>query len=382
MLTRPPTERIRFIRQGVHFVPARKLLILAVPALLAGAILAPVGIRCFAFPATLARAPRAPMPGASGYRLLRRIDLGGDGSWGYLAFDAPTRRLFISRQNKVIVIDVDSGKVEGEIMGTPGVQGIALAPELGRGFTSNGEKNNVTIFDLSSLKTLETADAGSSPGAIVYDPGSKRVFVMNDVGHSATAIDGATGKVLATIPLRGRPEYAVPDGAGHLYVNIADKNEQQQVNTQDLTATSFWSILPCEAPLGLGMDVIHRRLFIGCTNRMMAVVNADTGKVVSTQATDQGAHTIAFEPSSGTIFSSNGDSGTLTVVHEDSPDNYTLIEDFVTQLHARTMAIDPRNGQIYLVSAAFGETPKPTKENPHPAPPILPGSFVVLVYGE
>ncbi|MGH9705635.1 MAG: YncE family protein, partial [Candidatus Acidiferrales bacterium] len=205
------------------------------------------------------------MPGASGYHLLRRIELGGESSWGYLAFDSLARRLFISRQDKVIVIDVDSGKVEGEITDTPGVQGIALAPELGRGFTSNGEKNNVTIFDLSSLKTLGTADAGEGPGAIVYDPGSKRVFVMNDVGHSATAIDGASGKVLASIALRGRPEYAVPDGAGHLYVNLADKNEQQLINTQDLTATSFWSILPCEAPLGLGMDILHRRLFLGCT---------------------------------------------------------------------------------------------------------------------
>lgn len=363
-------------------MPARRLLIFAVPALAACAIFAPPETRGFNFPAPIARASAAPMPGASGYHLLRRIELGGEGSWGYLAFDSPSRRLFISRQNRVIVIDVDSGKIAGEITGTPGVQGIALAPELGRGFTSNGEKNNVTIFDLSTLKTLETAAAGSGPGAIVYDPGSKRVFVMNDLGHSATAIDGATGKVLATIPLRGRPEYAVPDGAGHLYVNIADKNEQQLINTQNLASTASWSILPCEAPLGLGIDILHRRLFIGCTNRMIAMVNADTGKVVSTQATDEGAHTIAFDSAAGTIFSSNGDSGTLTVVHEDGPDHYTLVEDFVTQLHARTMALDPKDGQIYLVSAAFGHPPKPTKEDAHPAPPILPDSFVVLVYGK
>ncbi len=193
-------------------------------------------------------------PGPSGYHLLKKITLGGEGGWDYITFDSPTRRLFISRQTKVIVLDVDSEKVVGEIPNTEGVHGIALAPEFNRGFTSNGRAGTVTIFDMKTLAVIGTVQAGTNPDAIVYDPASKRVFAMNGRSSNSTAIDAATGKVVGTIALSGKPEFAVADGAGHVYVNIEDKNEMWQIDSQKLTATTHWSLAPCKEPSGLAMD--------------------------------------------------------------------------------------------------------------------------------
>ena len=232
-------------------------------------------IRGLASPAT---------PGPSGYHLLKKITLGGDGGWDVLRFDSPTRRLFISRQSKVIVLNVDSEKVVGEIPNTDGVHDIALAPEFNRGFTSNGRAGTVTIFDLKTLAVIGSAPSGGNPDAMVYDPASKRVFVMNGRSSDATVVDAATGKVVATIPLAGKPEFAVSDGAGHLYVNIEDKSEIVQIDSQKLTVTARWPLAPCEEPTGLAIDAAHRRLFAGCDNKMMAVVNADSGKVIATPA--------------------------------------------------------------------------------------------------
>ena len=323
----------------------------------------------------------AATPGPSGYHLLKKITLGGDGGWDVLRFDSPTRRLFISRQTKVIVLNVDSEKVVGEIPNTDGVHDIALAPEFNRGFTSNGRAGTVTIFDLKTLAVIGSAPSGGNPDVMEYDPASKRVFVMNGRSSDTTVVDAATGKVVATIPLAGKPEFAVSDGAGHLYVNIEDKSEIVQIDSQKLTVTARWPLAPCQEPTGLAIDAAHRRLFAGCDNKMMAVVNADSGKVIATPAVGEGVDGTAFDPGTGFAFASAGQSATLTVIHEDSPDKFTVVEDVPTQKGARTLTLDPKSHEVYTVTADFGPRPEPTKDNPRPRPPILPNSFVVLVYG-
>lgn len=341
------------------------------------AIFCPLGIVVVVLGGSAAR----PAAGPSGYHLLKKISVGGEGGWDYLTFDSPTRRLFISRATKVIVLDVDSGKSVGEIPNTEGVHGIALAPEFGRGFTSNGRAGTVTIFDLKTLATIGTVPAGTNPDAIVYDPASKRVFAMNGRSSNSTAIDAATGKVAGTIPLAGKPEFAVADSAGHVYVNIEDKSELWQIDSQKLTVLAKWPLAPCEEPSGLAMDIAHRRLFAGCENKMMAVVNADTGKVVATPAIGEGVDANAFDPELNFAFSSNGGAGTLTVVREESLDKYSVVEDVATQRGARTMALDPKTHEIFLATAEFGPRPAASAENPHPRPQILPNSFVILVFG-
>jgi YVTN family beta-propeller protein len=318
----------------------------------------------------------------SGYHLLKKIPLGGEGGWDYLAFDSPTRRLFISRGTKVVALNVDTGTVAGEIANTDGVHGIAFAPELDRGFTSNGRAGTVTIFDLQSLQVIGSAKTGMNPDAIVYDPASKRVFTMNGHSNDSTAIDAATGNVLATIPVMGRPEFAVADGAGHVYVNIEDKSEELRIDTHTLKVTAQWPLAPCEEPSGLAMDIAHRRLFAGCHNQMMAVVDADSGKVIATPAIGAGVDANAFDPGTGYAFASNGQSATLTVVHEDAPDKLSVLENVATQRGARTMALDPKSHEVYLVTADFAPAPPATNDNPRPRMTVVPGTFVVLIYAK
>jgi DNA-binding beta-propeller fold protein YncE len=326
-----------------------------------------------------AQAP-APAPGPSGYHLLKTIKLGGEGFWDYLAFDSPTRRLFISRGTKVVVLDVDSEKVVGEIPNTTGVHGIALASDLGDGYTSNGGAGTISIFDMKTLQVIGQAQAEKNPDAIVYDPASKRVFAMNGLSGSATAIDAKTGMVAATISLDGKPEFAVADGAGHVYVNIENKSEEVQIDSKNLVVTARWPLAPCEGPSGLAIDREHRRLFVGCHNKVMAVVDADSGKVIASPPIGIGVDADRFDPGTGFAFASTG-SGVLTVVHEDSPDKFSFVEDVPTQQGARTMALDPKTHQVFLVTAQFAPPPAPTPENPHPRGGMVPDSFVVLVFG-
>jgi YVTN family beta-propeller protein len=327
-------------------------------------------------------APASAIAPASGYHLLKKVPLGGEGGWDYLAFDSATRRLFISRATKVVVLNVDTGTVSGEIPNTDGVHGVAFAPELDRGFTSNGRANTVTIFDLQSLQIIGSAKTGMNPDAIVYDPASKRVFTMNGHSNDATAIDAATGNVLGTIPVTGKPEFAVADGAGHVYVNIEDKGEELQIDTQSLKVTAQWPLAPCQEPSGLAMDIAHRRLFAGCHNQMMAVVDADSGKVIATPAIGDGVDANAFDPGTGFAFASNGQSATLTVVHEDAPDKFSVVENVATQKGARTMALDLKSHEVYLVTADFAPAPPATNENPRPRMMPVPGTFVVLIYAK
>ena len=326
-------------------------------------------------------AAASPAPGPSGYHLLKKIPLGGEGFWDYIIFDSPTRRLFISRGTKVVVLDVDSGKTVGEIPNTDGVHGIALASDLGRGFTSNGRAGTVTIFDLKTLQVIGSVQAGTNPDAIIFDPASKRVFAMNGRSKDVTAIDAATGKVVGTIPVDGKPEFAAADGAGHVYVNIEDKSEEQQIDSQNLKVTATWPLAPCQEPSGLAMDTANRRLFAGC-DKLMAVIDANTGKVIAAPPIGEGVDANAFDPGTGYAFASNGGSGTLTVVHEDSPDKYSVVEDVPTQAHARTMALDAKTHEVFLVTADFGPAPAATADNAHPRPTMVKDSFVVLMFGK
>ncbi len=325
-----------------------------------------------------ASAAAAQAPGPSGYHLLKKIKLGGEGFWDYLAFDSPTRRLFISRGTKVVVLDVDTEKVVGEIPDTPGVHGIALAP--GNGFTSNGQAGTVSIFDPKTLQVVGHAQGGTNPDAIVYDPATKRVFTMNGRSGDITAIDAVTGSVVGTTPVGGKLEFAVADGAGHLYVNVETNSEVVQFDSKNLVVLAHWSLAPCTNPTGLAIDVKNHRLFAGCANKMMAVMDSDSGKVIATPPIGAGVDSNQFDPGTGFAFASNG-SGTLTVVHEDSPDKFSVVEDVPTQTGARTMALDPKTHEIYLVTAEFTPPPAPTADNPHPRGGMVPDSFVVLVFG-
>jgi DNA-binding beta-propeller fold protein YncE len=316
-----------------------------------------------------------------GYHVLTTYKLGGEGGWDYLNLDSSSRRLYISRATHVIVIDADSGKPVGDIPDTPGVHGIALAPELGRGFTSNGREGTVTIFDIQTLKLITKVKVGDNPDAILYDPATKRVFTFNGKSHDSTALDAAKGTVLGTIKLEGKPEFAASDGKGEIFVNIEDKSQLDAIDPAKLEVKSRWPLAPCEEPSGLSIDREHRRLFAGCDNKMMAVVDADSGKVLATPAIGDGVDATAFDPGTGLAFASCGE-GVLTVVREDSPNKFSVAENVKTQEGARTLALDDKTHQVFVVTAKFGLTPTPTADQPHPRHSILPDTFVVLVLGK
>jgi len=315
----------------------------------------------------------------SGYHIAKTYKLGGEGGWDYLTIDSASRRLFLSRATHVFVIDADSGKPVGDIPDTPGVHGIALAPELNRGFISDGREGTVTIFDLKTLKPITKVKAGENPDAILYDPASKRVFTFNGRSHDSTAIDAANGNVLGTIQLEGKPEFAVSDARGELFVNIEDKSELTAIDPAKLQVKATWPLSPgCESPSGLAIDRKHRRLFAGCENKTMAIVNADTGKVVATEPIGRGVDATRFDPGTGFAFASCGE-GVLTVIHEDSPDQFHVVENVPTQQGARTMELDPKTHDVFTVTAKFGPAPAATADQPHPRPAIMPDSFVVLL---
>jgi len=316
------------------------------------------------------------------FQVLKKITLGGEGGWDYLTVDSAAHRLYISRSTRVMVVDLDTFTAVGEIPNTAGVHGIALVPELGRGFTSNGREGTATIFDLKSLKSLGSVKTGNNPDAIIYDPATKRVFTFNGRSSDTTAIDAAAGTVAGTIPLGGRPEFATADGNGRIFVNLEDKSEVAVLDSRNLTLKTHWALTPCEEPSGMALDKQHRRLFIGCRNKMMAVMDADSGKVIATLPIGAGVDANIFDPDTQLAFSSNGGDGTLTVVHEDSPDKFSVVQNVETARGARTMALDPKTHNIYLVTAQFGPPPAVTPEQPRPRPSIVPGSFLLLVVGK
>jgi DNA-binding beta-propeller fold protein YncE len=318
---------------------------------------------------------------ASGYHLLKKFVLGGDGGWDLLAFDAAANRLYIPRGTHVMVVDPDSGATVGDIPNTPRVHGIAIAPEFGKGFTSNGGDGTVTIFDLKTLKTLGQVKAGKNPDAIIYDPASKRIFCFNGGSNDVTAIDGKTGTVAGTLALGGKPELAVADEHGKIFVNLEDKSAVVEFDARKLALDATWPLAPGEEPTGIAMDRKHHRLFVACGNKLMAVMNSDNGKLVTTFAIGDGPDGAAFDSDRQLAFSPNGGDGTLTVAHEDSPDKISVLENLATQKGARTMELDEHSHRVFLVTAEFGPTPAPTADRPRPRPPTIPGSFTLLVFG-
>jgi len=328
---------------------------------------------------SLTAAPAFPAS-SPGYHVIKTWKLGGEGGWDYLTIDPDARRLYISRATKVVVIDADSGKSVGEIPDTPGVHGIALAPELGKGFVSNGRENTVSVFDLKTLKTTKKINVGQGPDAILYDPATKRVFTFNGHGGDATAIDAEKETVVGTIPLGSKPEFAQTDDKGTIFVNMEDKNSLYVLDPAKLTVKEKWSLPGCEGPTGLAIDRAHRRLFSGC-DKIMAITNADTGQQVGNPPVGDGVDATAYDSETGLAFASAGE-GKLTVVQSNGPDKYSVAEDVPTQPGARTMALDPKTHNLYLVTAQFGPRPAPTPQNPHGRPPILPDTFVVLVVGK
>jgi YVTN family beta-propeller protein len=316
--------------------------------------------------------------GPSGYHVSKTVKLGGDGGWDDLTVDAKAKRVYISRGTHVMVVDADTGALVGDIPNTNGVHGIAIAPEFDKGFISDGRDNKVTIFDLKTLNVLGTAPTGKNPDIIIYDPTSKRVFSFNGASKDVTAIDAKTGTVAGTIALGGKPEFAVADEKGHVFVNIEDTSEIVQFDSRKLAVESRWKIAPGEEPSGIAMDRKHRRLFSVCSNKLMVVVNADNGKVITTVPIGNGPDGAAFDPETGFVFSSNGD-GTMTVVHEDTSDKFSVVENVATPKRARTMTLDLKTHKVYTVTAEFGQAPAATAAQPRPRPPMVPGTFTLLI---
>jgi YVTN family beta-propeller protein len=319
--------------------------------------------------------------GASSYHVASSIAIPGSGGWDYLSADSPNRRLYVSHGNVVEVVDLDSAKLVGQIPKTNGVHGIAIADDLGRGYISAGRDNQIVIFDLKTLATVGKAKAGTNPDGIVYDPATQRVFAFNGRSKDATVIDAKTGSVLKTIPMGGKPEFPTVDGRGNLYVNIEDKNEILHLDANTLEVKAHWSIAPAESPSGMAIDTQQHRLFSVCDGKVMVVVNYETGKVVTTVPIGDGPDAAAYDPGTHTVFSSNGEDGTVTVVKVEGNDKYvpSTVE---TKKSARTMALDLKTHKLYLSSGDYGPPPAATPGNPHPWPSIVPGSFKLLVLSQ
>jgi YVTN family beta-propeller protein len=314
----------------------------------------------------------------AGYHIVKKTLIGGEGGWDYLLVDAQARCLYVSHGDRVVVLNADSVTVVGEISKTQGVHGIALAPELGRGFTSNGRTSTVTIFDMKTLKVIKEVPAnGKNPDAILYDPFSKKLFTFNGRSSDASVLDPSTGDTIAAIPMGGKPEFAVTDLKGLIYVNNEDKSEINVVDTKTLKVISHWSLAPGESPSGLAFDMKNHRLFSVCSNKLMVVMDSENGKVIATVPIGSGVDACAYDPETNMVFASNGE-GTMTVIHQESPDKYSVIETVATQRGARTMALDLKTHAVFTPSAEYGATPPPTAERPRPRPAIVPNSFVVL----
>ena len=320
---------------------------------------------------------------APNFEVLQHWKLGGAGGWDYLTADSAKKRLFLSRSTHVDVVSLESGKLLGTIPNTEGIHGIALAPALNRGFTSNGRANTVTVFDLDTLKVIQEAKvSGRNPDAILYEPSGKHVFTFNGASKDVTVLDASSLAVIATIPVPDKPEFAAQDGRGQIFVNIeSDPGQMVVIDTRKLTVKSTWPLPGCNSPSGLAMDSAHRRLFSVCDGKVMAVTNAVSGKQAALVPIGEHPDAAAYDKKRGLAFSSNGE-GTLSVVHQDSPDRYTVVQTLPTQRGARTMALDEATGKVYLVTADFGPAPPATAEQPHPRPALIPDSFVVLVVGE
>jgi YVTN family beta-propeller protein len=317
------------------------------------------------------------------YVIQRQYTLGGPGGWDYMTIESKANRLFISRSDHVLVVSTLDGSLIATIPDTQGVHGIALAPSLGKGFTSNGRADTVTEFDLKSLKSVGTIQVGGhNPDCILYDEASKHLYTFNGRSKNISVIDPLKGSVIAIIPAGGKPEFAASDGAGRIFFNIEDKSQIGAIDSSAAKSIATWPLQNCEEPTGLAFDVAHKRLFSVCANGVLVVTDAGSGRHVAEIPIGKGPDAAAFDGERGLAFSSNGEDGTLTVIHEDDPDHYTIVASVTTQKSARTMALDPKTHRVYLVAAQFGATPEPSSDQPHPRPAVLDGSFKIMVVGK
>jgi DNA-binding beta-propeller fold protein YncE len=321
-----------------------------------------------------------PSQNPTGYHLLKKTVLGGEGFWDYLALNSETRIMYITHGTEVVLFQVDSGQKLTSIGGLQGVHGVAFVPRLGRGYISNGRADALTVFDLKTGEKLAEIKTGANPDAILYDDFSGRLFSFNGRSADATAVNVADNSVAGTVPLGGKPEFAQSDGKGTIYVNIEDTGEIAAIDSRDLKVLRRWKLAPGEEPSGLALDRKNRRLFSVCANKMLVISNADTGSIVATVPIGSGCDGARFDPATGLIFSSNGE-GTLTIIRQVTPDEYAVVETVATARGARTLELDLRTHRVFVVTAEFAPAPAATAENPRPRPQVMPGTFQILEFG-
>jgi YVTN family beta-propeller protein len=315
---------------------------------------------------------------AAPYEVAGKWPLGGDGGWDYLYADSGEHLLYVSRADHVIVVDTANGKIVGDIGDTPGVHGIAIADDdLQRGFISAGKADEVKVFDLRTRKTFAHIAVGPNPDAILYEPATRQVLAFNGRGDSVSVIDAPQGKVVATVALGGKPEFARAGLGAKVFVNIEDKNELVAFDARTRSVSARWSLPQCEQPTGLALDAAHHRSFSVCSNAVMTILDTETGRLVAALPIGKGVDGADFDPATEDVFSANGE-GTITVVHESDPEHFAVTQTLDTARGARTVALDRKTHRLYLPSAAFGEAPPPNSPDAHPRPPILPGTFFVL----
>ncbi len=340
-------------------------------------------VAIFALATILTTIPSVPLAEEGPYHFITKIEIGGEGGWDYASVDPAARRLYVTHGTKIIVIDIDKNAIVGEIADTPGVHGFALAPELGLGFASNGRENKASIVDLKTLATRMKVDTGANPDAILYVPGVQEVYTFNGTGKSATVFEARTGKVIATIPLPGKPEFAQADlKAGRIYNNIEDTSEVVAIDVKTHQVVAKWPIAPGEEASGMAIDLANHRLFLGAANNLMVVMDSTSGKVVATVAIGPGVDANSYDPATKLVFASCGGDGTVTIAREDSPDKVTVVQKLQTARGSRTMTLDPKTHNIYLASADY-EAPagQPAPGQRPPRPKQVPNSFRILVYG-
>jgi YVTN family beta-propeller protein len=315
------------------------------------------------------------------YKFLNEIPIGGEGGWDILTIDSAASRLYLSHATKVVVVDLNKNSVAGEIVDTPGVHGFVAVPELQRGFSSNGKESKSSVVDLKTLKTVSKIDTGESPDALVYDSKHGEVYIFNHRGNSVSVIDAKTSKVTATISLGGGPEFAAVDpAADRVYVNIEDKSEVVAIDTTKHEVVAHWPLAPGEEPSGIALDVAHHRLFSTCHNKLMTMLDAQSGKVVGTGPIGTGVDGAAFDDATQLVFASCGE-GVTNILKEETPERLSVAQTLKTERGARTMAIDPKTHRIYLPSAQFQPAPSPSPGASPGRPTIVPNTLKLLVYG-
>jgi len=315
------------------------------------------------------------------YHLLSEIPIGGEGGWDILTIDSFASHLYLSHATKVVIVDLNTNSVTGEIADTPGVHAFVAVPEVQRGFSSNGKESKSSVVDLTTLKTISKIDTGSNPDAVVYEPRHAEVYVFNHTGNSVTVINTKTATVSATIPLGGNPEFAVVDEtAGRVYCNIEDKSEVAVIDADKHEVVARWSLSPGEGPTGIALDATHHRLFSGCHNKMMVMLDTENGKVLGNVPIGAGVDGCAFDEATQLAFASCGD-GTTTIAKEEAPNKLSVLQVLKTERGARTMALDARTHRIYLPTAQFAPAPSPSPGASPARPSIVPNTLKVLVYG-